>query len=480
MPSESTVMVFDVAIVSYNTDAYLHNLLTSLRDRLPPGRIGAVHVWDNGSTDATPALLSTFGTQVPWLRVHRSRTNIQHGPALDRLLRDQCTAEWVLLLDSDTEVLRDFLPALSQFGESLPTFIGQIHPQPAHLYAYLAHLLIHRPTYLTLPPFRDDGAPGDEYFRAVAARQLRYERFRWCDYVSHAGQATLRGLHARVETAHPLYAFAEEQVQSTPLTADRAAHEARLRDQFKAFLAAGRGGEMPGPSHECDLPAEPAVRAPRRSWLADARTFWRGGIDAARDPHAALEIHRARRIGLVQQVPEIRELFRRVRHLRPRRVLEIGTAYGGSLYLWTRAAAPEAQVISVDLPPWEVDEPWEVVRQEQFRAFGSAGQSVELIRADSHDPDTLERVREALGGEPLDFLFVDGDHTHDGVRRDVADYGALLRPGGLMALHDIHPHSEQWGGDVPTVWRELRAGRRAEEIIADSAQDGFGIGLLWA
>jgi hypothetical protein len=74
---------------------------------------------------------------------------------------------------------------------------------------------------------------------------------------------------------------------------------------------------------------------------------------------------------------------------------------------------------------------------------------------------------------------VDGDHTCDGVRRDVADYGALLRPGGLMALHDIHPHSRGWGGDVPSLWRELRAGRRAEELIADRAQDGFGIGLLW-
>lgn len=474
-------MVFDVAIVSYNTDAYLHNLLASLRDRLPPACLGTVHVWDNGSTDATPALLAVFQAQVSWLRVHRSRTNIQHGPALNRLLRDHCAAEWVLLLDSDTEILRDFVPALPPVGEDPPAFIGQIHPQPAHLYAYLAHLLIHRPTYLSLPPFRDAGAPGDEFFRAVAERRLRYERFRWCDDVSHAGQATLRGLHARGETAHPLYAFADAEVHSTPLSAARAAHEARLRDRLAEYLSLETHSrvQMADPADPVSPSAESTLPPQRRGWQSNARAIWREALDGVRDPRAALEVHRARRIGLVQQVPEIRELYRRVRRLRPRRVLEIGTAYGGSLYLWTRAAAPDAQVISVDLPPWEMDEPWDLVRQTQFRAFARQGQSVELIRADSHLPDTLARVRAALGGELLDFLFVDGDHTRDGVRRDVADYGALLRPGGLMALHDIHPHSARWGGDVPAVWCALRVGARTEELIADRAQDGFGIGLLW-
>ena len=79
---------------------------------------------------------------------------------------------------------------------------------------------------------------------------------------------------------------------------------------------------------------------------------------------------RARRVGLVQQTAEIRELFRRVRDVRPRRVLEIGTAYGGSLYLWTRASAPDAQVISVDVPPWEPDDPWEAHKVTQFAPSG--------------------------------------------------------------------------------------------------------------
>lgn len=476
-------IVFDVAVVSYNTDSYLHNLLVSLRDNLPAGRVGAVHVWDNGSSDSTPALLAAFAARAPWLRVHRAPANIHHGPALDRLLRRHCTAEWVLLLDADTEVQRDFVPQLPLRANAYPAFIGQIHPQMPHLYAYLAHLLIHRPTYLGLPPFRHDGAPGDEFFRAVAAGRLPYERFRWCDYVTHAGQASLRALHARAETTHPFYAFAAAQVRAAPASAEREAHEERLRGRLAEFLADDRQGREGDVDAIASAPwdvnhdrASPVIARP--SWRG-ALAYWRAGVEAAADPFAAHALSRARRVGLVQRMPEIRELFRRVRRLRPRRVLEIGTAYGGSLYLWTRASAPDAQVISVDLSPWEPDDPWEARKVEQFQAFGRRRQTIELIRADSHDPASLNAVRAALGHEPLDFLFVDGDHAYDGVRRDVAEYGALLRPGGLIALHDIHPHSKGWGGDVPRLWRELRATRRTEELVADRGQDGFGIGLMW-
>src|SRR5262245_28671310 len=103
-------MVCDVVVVNYNTDFYLFNLLLSIRDRLPSARIARVHVWDNASTDRSLFMLGAFAAQAPWLRVYRSPVNVYHGPALDRLLREHCRQEWVLVLDSDAEVLADFFP----------------------------------------------------------------------------------------------------------------------------------------------------------------------------------------------------------------------------------------------------------------------------------------------------------------------------------------------------------------------------------
>ncbi len=463
----------DIAIVSYNTDAYLHRLLMSL-SLVPRPAIREIHVWDNASDDATLAVLEAFGRDDRRLRVYRSASNVQHGPALDGLLRRHCGAPWVLVLDSDTEVIGDFLPHLPIRTEPPPAFVGQIHPQMPHLYAYLAHLLIHRPTYLTLPPFRDDGAPGVDLFRAIQTRQLPWARFRWCDFVSHAGQASLRALHARHETGHPLYRFAAQQVREAPTPATRAAEETRLRAGMHDWLARRRTAAAASPSATVEPAAAPPP-APQTEG-PPAERHWRSILAA---PTTMLSLRRARRIGLVQRRAEILRLYRIVRRLRPRRVLEIGTAYGGSLFLWTRAAARDAHLISVDLPPWELDDPWEPRRVAQFQAFARRRQRLDLIRGDSHAPATREAVGRALGSAPLDFLFIDGDHSYDGVTRDIADYGRLVRPGGLMALHDIHPHSQGWGGDVPRVWRNLRANRRGIEIIADPTSDGFGIGLLW-
>lgn len=35
-----------------------------------------------------------------------------------------------------------------------------------------------------------------------------------------------------------------------------------------------------------------------------------------------------------------------------------------------------------------------------------------------------------------DFIFIDGDHTVDGITRDWRDWSARLKPGGIIALHD--------------------------------------------
>jgi tetratricopeptide (TPR) repeat protein/predicted O-methyltransferase YrrM len=57
----------------------------------------------------------------------------------------------------------------------------------------------------------------------------------------------------------------------------------------------------------------------------------------------------------------------------------------------------------------------------------------------SHDAlKHLHAAIEADGIRPR-FIFVDGDHTYEGVRRDIAEYYPLLAPGGIMLFHDYLP-----------------------------------------
>src|SRR4051794_35035845 len=170
-----------------------------------------------------------------------------------------------------------------------------------------------------------------------------------------------------------------------------------------------------------------------RTALADRRRV--RSLPAALDFVHALEFARSS-IGITQQTEEIRWLYDIVRELEPRTVVEIGLDEGGSLFLWTRAAAPDALLVSLDTRPsgrLKRFSPFQLVR----RGFARDEQRVDLLLGvDSHEQSTLERLTGLLGGSAIDFLFIDGDHSYEGVRRDFQLYAPLVRSGGVVAFHD--------------------------------------------
>jgi predicted O-methyltransferase YrrM len=181
----------------------------------------------------------------------------------------------------------------------------------------------------------------------------------------------------------------------------------------------------------------------------------------------------------IQVKYEIAKLLEIVAGLRPRVVLEIGTAGGGTLFLFTRAADPNAKIISIDLPggPFGGGYPrWKI---PLYKSFSKEGQEIYLIRRDSHDPQTLEEVKRILGGERVDFLFIDGDHTYEGVKRDFEMYSPLVREGGIIAFHDICPHPPETKCEVNRFWNEIKQRYKFAEIVEDRDQKWAGIGVLY-
>ncbi len=181
----------------------------------------------------------------------------------------------------------------------------------------------------------------------------------------------------------------------------------------------------------------------------------------------------------MQSLDEISRLYERVRALAPKRVLEIGTCHGGTLYLWCQAAADDAHLISVDLPQGQYGGGYEPERIPLYERFSRPGQKLDLIRGDSHSAETVDQVRQSLGGGELDFLFIDGDHRYAGVKQDFENYSGLVRSGGLIALHDICVRPSQPTIEVHTLWKELKARESTEELIErDPNLRQIGIGLV--
>jgi predicted O-methyltransferase YrrM len=78
----------------------------------------------------------------------------------------------------------------------------------------------------------------------------------------------------------------------------------------------------------------------------------------------------------------------------------------------------------------------------------------------------------------VDFLFIDADHTYEGVKRDFELYSTLVAEGGLIGFHDIAPVAPTIDYGVRRFWEELKPNYKWQEIIADPRQRGFGIGLI--
>jgi len=177
---------------------------------------------------------------------------------------------------------------------------------------------------------------------------------------------------------------------------------------------------------------------------------------------------------------EILKLLRILKGLKPRTILEIGTASGGTLFLFTQVAEPDAIIISIDLPggPFGGGYPaWKIPLYKSFARYPT--QRIYLLRADSHNVNTLRKVKKILGNKLIDFLFIDGDHTYEGVKKDFEMYSPLVRKGGVIAFHDIVEHPPETGCEVNMFWNEIKYNYKYLEIVRDWNQKWAGIGVIY-
>lgn len=171
-------------------------------------------------------------------------------------------------------------------------------------------------------------------------------------------------------------------------------------------------------------------------------------------------------VAVYQDADELGRLVDLYRAMQPKRVLEIGTKDGGTLYQWLHHAAPGATVVTVDLMH---------VNRDRYREWADDDIHLHVVTGNSHHPRT---VAEVASHGPSDFVFVDADHTYDAVKADWDLYRRLCAPGALFAFHDIagnrcaNPEIQ-----VRRLWGEIKAaGFATQEFVTD--RDWWGIGVV--
>lgn len=187
-----------------------------------------------------------------------------------------------------------------------------------------------------------------------------------------------------------------------------------------------------------------------------------------------------RTLGLKQNMLEIRDLANRLQEHPLRNVCEIGTYKGGTLFIWCQLAAPDARIFSIDLPGGQFGGGYNKKSLPLFQSFCQPGQTLKCIRGNSHDSSVRDDFARQLDGSELDFLFIDGDHTYEGVKDDFEQYSPFVRSGGLIAFHDIRPRPELPHIQVHRLWEDLKRTHRHEEFVDTSpGRRHIGIGLIY-
>jgi cephalosporin hydroxylase len=181
------------------------------------------------------------------------------------------------------------------------------------------------------------------------------------------------------------------------------------------------------------------------------------------------------RIGQIEQ--EITGFLELAKSANPTTVVEIGMNTAGNSFFLSQALPNVEMFVGLDM----VLQNW-----NRLLRFARPGQKLDAFVGSSYDPQTVERVGQHLNGRPVDVLFIDGDHRYQGVRDDFLAYRKFVRPGGIIAFHDICTSDDLsqaasetvWAGDVPQLWQRLRGAYTHHDFIARPNQQGFGIGAL--
>lgn len=187
-------------------------------------------------------------------------------------------------------------------------------------------------------------------------------------------------------------------------------------------------------------------------------------------------INRAFALGAIQVREEITAFVQFLRGRKLRNIMEIGSESGGTFYLWCRLASLGGLKISLDKPDGASGS-WRFVPSEELekrtRLFQSFAPRVKVVTGDSHSPAVQSVIDSILGEEKLDLLFIDGDHSYEGVRADYEMYREFVAPGGIIAFHDIqHLGPEQ-------LWKELIQHRGQTPMMEfNSHLHWAGIGLV--
>jgi predicted O-methyltransferase YrrM len=160
-----------------------------------------------------------------------------------------------------------------------------------------------------------------------------------------------------------------------------------------------------------------------------------------------------------QTAPEIVCTLDKVKKLKPKIVLEIGSASGGFIYLLS-ATLGNLGTTFITIDPYtkgtKYEKQYDIYKEttRKLKEFYSKNNYI-CIRELSSSLKAQEELSKHLDGKKIDFFFIDGSHEYEDVINDWNNYRKFWDEEGLAAFHDIVEYPE-----VYKAWKEIYSRER--------------------
>lgn len=123
-----------------------------------------------------------------------------------------------------------------------------------------------------------------------------------------------------------------------------------------------------------------------------------------------------------------------------RAAVEIGVWHGVNTRSFRAAMHPEGVIFAVDpFPVGRFGVSWQKrIAHREANAIKNA----QIVWLEEYSSTAVNSFTK-LSKHPIDFMFIDGDHSYDGVRTDWELWSPLIAQGGVIALHDSRSYVDR-------------------------------------
>lgn len=143
---------------------------------------------------------------------------------------------------------------------------------------------------------------------------------------------------------------------------------------------------------------------------------------------------------------------------KPHNILEIGFK-GSTFHIFSHLST--GKKVAIDI----IDDGR--VKTSHYMMYG---EDFKLFIENSQTEETRDRVKDFC--HQYDLIFIDGDHSYEGVKKDFELYKELLSPRGYIVFHDIDPehvYKDGYGGEVYRFWQDLNEGTKTNLVTTKSS-----------